>query len=198
MVARPSSTPVTSFPVIVTDATWPDVDLLHELGERDHAVALVWKLAEKFQISTPTTTSTIQNSRLLSVEFKRFLPSASRLPRRACRRVTRNSSSIPWPATHTIRSRRRRRAAPGRAPRAAPSDRRRSPAASFPSHESERTKPVARPPSAHRQAPTHATHRPPLRRSRRPARAGVPHQSNRSTSEQQTKRRARQAGPLLE
>jgi hypothetical protein len=29
---------------------------------------------EKFQISTPTTTSTIQNSRLFSVEFNLGLP----------------------------------------------------------------------------------------------------------------------------
>ena len=30
----------------------------------------VWNVVEKFQIRTPTTTSTIQNSKLLSVEFK--------------------------------------------------------------------------------------------------------------------------------
>jgi hypothetical protein len=31
-------------------------------------------LVEKFQMSTPTTTSTIQNNRLLRVEFKQRLP----------------------------------------------------------------------------------------------------------------------------
>jgi hypothetical protein len=45
-----------------------------------------WKPVEKFQIRTPTTTRTIQNSRLLSVEFNPGLLNAllsrvSRLPR---------------------------------------------------------------------------------------------------------------------
>jgi hypothetical protein len=31
-------------------------------------------LVEKFQMSTPTTTSTIQNSKLFKVEFKTSLP----------------------------------------------------------------------------------------------------------------------------
>ena len=34
----------------------------------------VWKFVEKFQISIPTTTRTIQNSRLFSVEFNLGLP----------------------------------------------------------------------------------------------------------------------------
>src|SRR5690606_2538556 len=46
-------------------------------------VSRVWNDIEKFQTSTPATTSTIQNSRLLSVEFKPSLLGAwlSRLPR---------------------------------------------------------------------------------------------------------------------
>src|SRR5258708_19927452 len=39
-----------------------------------------WNLVEKFQISTPTTTSTTQNNRLFSVEFKQGLPR----PKRTC------------------------------------------------------------------------------------------------------------------
>ena len=34
----------------------------------------VWNVVEKFQIKTPTMTSTIQNSKLLSVEFKPVPP----------------------------------------------------------------------------------------------------------------------------
>ena len=43
----------------------------------------VWNLVEKFHTRTPTTTSTIQNSRLFSVEFTPDLPAFSslRLPR---------------------------------------------------------------------------------------------------------------------
>ena len=33
-----------------------------------------WNLVEKFQMSTPRTTSTIQNNRLFNVEFKQSLP----------------------------------------------------------------------------------------------------------------------------
>ena len=35
-----------------------------------------WSFVEKFQISTPTTTSTIQNSKLFNVEFTQSLPKA--------------------------------------------------------------------------------------------------------------------------
>ncbi len=34
----------------------------------------VWNLVEKFQMSTPSTTSAIQNNRLFNVEFKQSLP----------------------------------------------------------------------------------------------------------------------------
>ena len=34
----------------------------------------VWYFVEKFQMSTPTTTSTIQNSKLFKVEFTPSLP----------------------------------------------------------------------------------------------------------------------------
>src|SRR6266508_4851917 len=37
-----------------------------------------WNFVEKFQISTPTTTSTTQNNRLFNVEFKQGLPGAKR------------------------------------------------------------------------------------------------------------------------
>ena len=33
-----------------------------------------WSFVEKFQISTPRTTSAIQNNRLFNVEFKQSLP----------------------------------------------------------------------------------------------------------------------------
>jgi hypothetical protein len=36
--------------------------------------SLVCSLVEKFQIPTPTTTSTIQNNKLFSVEFTQGLP----------------------------------------------------------------------------------------------------------------------------
>ena len=84
-------------------------------------------------MSTPTTTSTIQNSRLFNVEFKQSLPTALSLKiSTACAgSVTRNSSSIPYPATHTIRSVSSTTSGTvSRALRARPSGRRRSPAAS--------------------------------------------------------------------
>ena len=33
-----------------------------------------WNFVEKFQMSTPTTTSTTQNNKLFKVEFKQSLP----------------------------------------------------------------------------------------------------------------------------
>ncbi len=65
--------PVTSLPMMVTCATSPlstcSMNLLNGRG-----VSRVWNVAEKFQIRTPTMTSTIQNSKLLSVEFKPVPP----------------------------------------------------------------------------------------------------------------------------
>ena len=58
------------------------VDLLHELAEADGRIVRLEPGGE-FHTRTPTTTSTIQNSRLLSVEFTRVLRpgTLSRLPR---------------------------------------------------------------------------------------------------------------------
>jgi hypothetical protein len=68
-------TPVISLPVIVTRATWPastaDMKSLKATG-----LLLVWNFVEKFHTTTPTTTRTIQNTRLFSVEFKSCLPEA--------------------------------------------------------------------------------------------------------------------------
>ena len=66
--------PVISWPVIVTRAIVARVGLRHELAERDADGRACWNFVEKFQISTPTTTSTIQNNRLFNVEFKQSLP----------------------------------------------------------------------------------------------------------------------------
>jgi len=60
--------------VIVTRATPPES--AHDMnslkvtvrGEPD------WNFVEKFQISTPRTTSAIQNNRLFTVEFNQSLP----------------------------------------------------------------------------------------------------------------------------
>jgi hypothetical protein len=38
---------------------------------------LVWNFVEKFHTTTPTTTRTIQKTRLFSVEFKSCLPGGS-------------------------------------------------------------------------------------------------------------------------
>ena len=51
------------------------VELLDELAE-GIVLSRVWNVVEKFQMRTPTTTSTIQKSRLLSVEFKPSLLTA--------------------------------------------------------------------------------------------------------------------------
>ena len=60
--------PVISLPVIVTLATWPVSTWVMKLLKL-MASSLLWNRVEKFQTRTPTTTSTIQNSRLLRVEF---------------------------------------------------------------------------------------------------------------------------------
>ena len=67
------STPLMSLPVIVTLETWPastcDMKVLKLIAcSRD------WNVLEKFHTRRPTNTSTIQNSRLLRVEFTRSLP----------------------------------------------------------------------------------------------------------------------------
>ena len=67
------STPLMSLPVIVTLDTWPastcDMKVLKLMAcSRD------WNVREKFHTRSPTKTSTIQNSRLLRVEFTRGLP----------------------------------------------------------------------------------------------------------------------------
>ena len=62
------STPVISFPIIVTDCTslfsrcWRNTENCIGFSVR-------WNAVEKFQIRTPTTIRTIQNSKLLRVEF---------------------------------------------------------------------------------------------------------------------------------
>ena len=74
--------------LVAGDRDGLDLAVLHldeEVAEA-HLLVSALKPVEKFQISTPTTTRTIQNSRLLSVEFNPRLLTAllsrvSRLPR---------------------------------------------------------------------------------------------------------------------
>ena len=65
--------PETSLPTIVTDWTSPlssiSTNSLNAMG-----LSRVWNDVEKFQMRTPTTTRTIQNNRLFSVEFNLGLP----------------------------------------------------------------------------------------------------------------------------
>ena len=63
--------PVMSWPVIVTLRDVAGVDRRHELAEGELTGRGCWNFVEKFQMSTPTTTSTIQNNKLFNVEFKR-------------------------------------------------------------------------------------------------------------------------------
>ena len=65
-----------------------------------------WNLVEKFQMSTPATTSTIQNSRLFNVEFKHEPPTPLSLKiTTACAEPSREIlGRLPTPATQTIRS----------------------------------------------------------------------------------------------
>ncbi len=64
-----------SWPVIVTRATLPlSTHDMNSLKLTDRSCC--WNFVEKFQMSTPTTTSTIQNSKLFRVEFKQSLPDA--------------------------------------------------------------------------------------------------------------------------
>jgi hypothetical protein len=41
---------------------------------KSRSLGCCWNLVEKFQITTPTTTSTTQNTRLFNVEFTESLP----------------------------------------------------------------------------------------------------------------------------
>jgi hypothetical protein len=82
--AEPTRAPFILLPVISTLTTLPSSTRSRnvENGISAGGVRNVW---EKFQISTPTTTSTIQNSRLLRVEFNLGLLTAllSRISRLA-------------------------------------------------------------------------------------------------------------------
>ena len=62
------SVPVISLPVMTTVATSPFSTSWRNC-ENGIGVSLRWKVVEKFQIRTPTTIRTIQNSKLLRVEF---------------------------------------------------------------------------------------------------------------------------------
>ena len=64
-----------SWPVIVTRATLPES--AHDMNSlKLTACSCGLEFVEKFQIRTPSTTSTTQNTRLFSVEFKQSLPIA--------------------------------------------------------------------------------------------------------------------------
>ena len=78
--------------MIVTLETWPVSTWVMKVLKL-MAWSLRWNRVEKFQTRTPTTTSTIQNSRLFRVEFTNGLPTArnSRLPRTLWHSVTRKS-----------------------------------------------------------------------------------------------------------
>ena len=65
----------TSLPVRTTFWTWVSSSCLTN-SLNGIVFSRVWKVVEKFQMSTPTTTRTIQNSKLLSVEFKPSLLTA--------------------------------------------------------------------------------------------------------------------------
>ena len=97
--------PEISLPVIVTLDDLAGSDLGHELAEADGLVAASGSCVEKFQTSTPTTTSTIQNSRLFSVEFTQGLQKRLEIQdyHGFVASLTRNGSPSACPATHTIR-----------------------------------------------------------------------------------------------
>ena len=57
-----------SLPVIVTVGDLPLLDCLRNV-ENGIGFSARWNVVEKFQIRTPTTMRTIQNSKLLRVEF---------------------------------------------------------------------------------------------------------------------------------
>src|SRR3954452_4460879 len=73
-----------SWPVMMTFATWPEsAACMNSL--KVMVFSTCWNFVEKFQMSTPRTTSAIQNNRLFNVEFTRRFPSRSaellRLPK---------------------------------------------------------------------------------------------------------------------
>ena len=62
--------PLTSWPVMTTRATWPEsAACMNSLNVI--VFSACWNFVEKFQMSTPRTTSAIQNNRLFNVEFTR-------------------------------------------------------------------------------------------------------------------------------
>jgi hypothetical protein len=64
-----------SCPVMITLATFPES--ARDMNSLKVATrSCDWSRVEKFQMSTPTTKSTIQNNRLFSVEFKQSLPTS--------------------------------------------------------------------------------------------------------------------------
>ena len=103
--ATPFRLPVIWLPVITTDWTCPSLTSsrksVNEMGAGPR-----WNPAEKFQIMIPTPMRTIQNSKLLRVEFNLRLLTAllSRVSRPSRGLVTRKSSATDWPTTQTIRS----------------------------------------------------------------------------------------------
>ena len=57
---------------MMTRSIWPpSTDAMNSLKLR--GLLLVWNFVEKFHTRTPMTTSAIQKTRLLSVEFNSFL-----------------------------------------------------------------------------------------------------------------------------
>src|SRR4051795_1158603 len=65
-----------SWPVMMTFATWPEsAACMNSL--KVIVFSTCWNFVEKFQMSTPRTTSAIQNNRLFNVEFTRRFPSRS-------------------------------------------------------------------------------------------------------------------------
>jgi hypothetical protein len=64
-----------SLPVIVTDCTSPLSTCFRNV-ENAIGASLRWKVVENCQIMTPTTMRTIQNNKLLRVEFKPILLNA--------------------------------------------------------------------------------------------------------------------------
>src|SRR3954447_7671405 len=65
-----------SWPVMMTFATWPEsAACMNSL--KVMVFSTCWNFVEKFQMSTPRTTSAIQNNRLFNVEFTRRFPSRS-------------------------------------------------------------------------------------------------------------------------
>ena len=112
------------------DLAW--LHLRHEVAEAHGLVARLEPWWRTFHTRTPTTTSTIQNSRLFSVEFTRGLRPGHCQDYHGLRigRDARSSSSAN-PGTQTTGPVHRPRAAGGGGSGAAPSHRQRRPGASF-------------------------------------------------------------------